>query len=81
MGLARPFFFAGARSVVASLWQVHDQATVVFMHELYRNLIDGRSAGEALRDAKIMMLKSPWKHPFYWASFMLQGDSSAFSTM
>jgi hypothetical protein len=81
MGLARPFFFAGARSVIASLWQVHDKATVVFMHELYKNLIAGRSAGEALRSAKIRMLKSSWKHPFYWASFMLQGDSSALRTM
>jgi CHAT domain-containing protein/tetratricopeptide (TPR) repeat protein len=81
MGLSRPFFFAGARSVIASLWQVNDKPTVVFMHDLYKNLIDGRFASEALRSAKIKMLKSSWKHPFYWASFMLQGNPSAFGTL
>jgi CHAT domain-containing protein len=77
MGLARPFFFAGARSVIASLWPVNDQSTVAFMHDFYRSLAAGLPAGEALRDAKTRMLKSPWAHPFYWASFMLQGDPSA----
>lgn len=78
MGLARSFFFAGARSVIASLWQVNDKTTVVFMRELYRRLIEGRSGSEALRSAKIKMLKSSRRHPFYWASFMLQGDPSTF---
>lgn len=77
MGLARPFFFAGARSVIASLWPVNDQSTVAFMHDFYRSLAAGHPAGEALHDAKKRMLKSPWAHPFYWASFMLQGDPSA----
>jgi CHAT domain-containing protein/tetratricopeptide (TPR) repeat protein len=81
MGLARPFFFAGARSVIASLWQVNDKATVVFMRELYRNLAGGRSERDALRSAKIKMLKSSWRHPFYWAGFLLQGDPSGFEAV
>lgn len=77
MALTRPFFFAGARSLVASLWQINDEATVHFMREFYRNLLLGCSKSEALRSAKLWMLRSAWHHPFYWASFMLQGDLSA----
>ncbi len=77
MGLARPFFFAGARSVIASLWPINDESTVTFMRDFYTHLVGGHPAGEALRDAKIKMLNSPWAHPFYWASFLLQGDPSA----
>jgi len=77
LGVARPFFFAGARSVIASLWTLNDQAAVVFMGEFYKGLIGGQSANVALRDAKMKMLGSKWAHPFYWAAFMLQGDPSA----
>ncbi len=81
MGLARPFFFAGARSVIASLWPINDKASVVFMREFYSRLKGGYPANEALRGAKRKMLSSKWRHPFYWASFMLQGDPSATGTM
>jgi CHAT domain-containing protein len=81
MGLARPFFFAGARSVLASLWPVNDQASVVFMREFYSRLRGGSSASEALSGAKRKMLRSKWKHPFFWASFMLQGDPLATGTV
>jgi len=79
MGLARPFFYAGARSVIASLWSINDKTTVIFMKEFYRNLVEGCAAGKALQLAKIRMLKSAWSHPFYWASFILNGDPSVVS--
>jgi CHAT domain-containing protein len=81
MGLARPFFFAGARSVIASLWPVNDKASVVFMREFYGRLKGGCPASEALRGAKRKMLSSRWRHPFYWAGYMLQGDPSAAGPM
>ena len=78
MGLSRPFFFAGARSVIASLWPINDRSTVTFMHDFYAGLLGGCPADEALRSAKSKMLKTHhWAHPFYWASFLLQGDPSA----
>ena len=80
LGVARPFFFAGARSVIASLWTLNDQASVVFMDDFYKGLIGGQPAVEALRSAKRNMLGSRWAHPFYWAGFMLQGDASAVGT-
>ena len=75
MGLARPFFFTGARSVVASLWTVNDKAGVLFMREFYRQLLAGRTASDALRLTKIKFLKTARGQPFYWASFILIGDS------
>jgi len=81
IGLARPFFFTGARSVIASLWPISDRTTVTFMREFYSGFIKGRSAADALRQAKKRMLESAWSHPYYWAAFMLQGDASVSGTM
>jgi CHAT domain-containing protein len=77
LALARPFFFAGARAVVASLWPIGDRSTVPFMSEFYRRICEGRTAVSALREAKLGMLRSRWSHPFYWAGFLLQGDPAA----
>lgn len=58
-GLQRAFHIAGARSVVASLWKVDDQATVHLMSEFYRNLWQkGLSKLDALREAQLSMLRS-----------------------
>jgi tetratricopeptide (TPR) repeat protein len=74
MGLARPFFFTGARSVLASLWTVNDKAAVLFMREFYRHLRAGKAATDALRLAKLRFLKGSRDQPFYWAGFVLIGD-------
>ena len=79
MWLARPFFYAGARSVLVSLWSINDKTTAIFMKEFYRNLVEGCDAGRALQLAKIRMLNSAWSHPFYWASFILIGDPTVVS--
>jgi len=77
LALARPFFLAGTRAVLASLWPVSDPSTVPFMREFHRKLCEGRPAVLALREAKLRMLRSKRSHPFYWAGFMLQGDPLA----
>ncbi|HSQ79224.1 MAG TPA: CHAT domain-containing tetratricopeptide repeat protein, partial [Candidatus Bathyarchaeia archaeon] len=71
LALARPFFVAGARAVVASLWPLNDRSSAVFMTAFYRDLASGLPASESLRLAKIKMLRSRWAHPFYWAAFVL----------
>jgi CHAT domain-containing protein len=59
LGLQRAFQVAGAKSVVASLWQVDDNATRVLMAEFYRNLWEKKlSKLESLRQAQITMLRS-----------------------
>lgn len=74
IGLTRAFFYAGAPSVVVSLWQVADRSTADLMIELYRQLGDDRTKGEALRRAKLALIDGgTFAHPYYWAPFVLQG--------
>ena len=76
-GLSRAFLHAGAQSVLASLWNVNDKATAELMAHFYTFLGQGQSKEEALRLAKRRMLQSAYAHPFYWAAFVLIGDSQA----
>jgi LPXTG-motif cell wall-anchored protein len=61
--------------VVASLWEVGDEATAVFMEQFYFELGDGRTPEEALRRAKERLRRTPgWEAPRLWAGFVLFGD-------
>lgn len=57
-GLTQAFFYAGARSVLASLWSVSDRSTAEFMTGLYGHLREGLSPSKALRQAQLDMLRS-----------------------
>jgi CHAT domain-containing protein len=72
-GMSSAFFYAGARSILLSLWSINDKATAMFMEYFYRRLTGGKPAAEALRLAKMQMLRSRYAHPFYWAAFVLNG--------
>ncbi|HEX4865563.1 MAG TPA: CHAT domain-containing protein, partial [Acidimicrobiales bacterium] len=85
IGLTRAFQYAGARSVVASLWEVSDPATADLMVRFYRRLRRGHPVDEALRAAQLDLIRShPSRHgetggvdpasPFVWAAFQLFGD-------
>ncbi|MEN3330925.1 MAG: hypothetical protein V7641_290 [Blastocatellia bacterium] len=76
VGLTRGFMYAGARRVVASLWQVNDIATSRLMSFFYKGLLkDGLQPTAALRAAQIEMWKKDrWKSPFFWAAFHIQGE-------
>lgn len=75
-GLRRAFLEAGAGAQVLSLWKVHDQATCMLMTRFYENLLKGLDKGEALRRAQqaVRDRQPEWKHPFYWAAFVVSGD-------
>jgi CHAT domain-containing protein len=89
-GLQRGFAQAGARTVVASLWKVHDGATRLLMQRFYDNLWQRRQSKlAALREAQLWMLREAAKEadladvprsgdgrlaPAYWAAFVLSGD-------
>jgi CHAT domain-containing protein len=77
INLVRSWLFAGARSVVATLWSVDDSFAKSLMKEFYRNLVLGRDKGEALRNAKLHLLTKfrDQALPFYWANFVIVGDS------
>lgn len=76
VGLTRGFMYAGARRVVASLWQVDDESTAELMKRFYRAMLkDGRRPADALRMAQLELSRHPrWAAPFYWAGFVLQGE-------
>ncbi|HYV10080.1 MAG TPA: CHAT domain-containing tetratricopeptide repeat protein [Pyrinomonadaceae bacterium] len=76
VGLSRGFIYAGASSVIASLWKVDDRATTQLMTEFYKGLFEeGLTASAALRKAKVKMWQqSRYREPFYWAAFVLQGE-------
>ncbi len=75
VGLTRGFMYAGARSIVSSLWQVDDAATATLMQGFYRNLAKNIDKREALRLAQVETKKSH-PHPFYWGAFQITGAAN-----
>ena len=75
IGLTRAFQYAGARSVLASLWKVEDESTADLMKRFYGYLKAGKTKDEALRLAQIDLIRSPkFSQPRDWAAFQLAGD-------
>ena len=75
VGMARAFLFAGARSVLATLWAIDDEATMMFMESFYQQLESGESASVALQRAmKCLRDSQDYSAPKYWAPFVLMGD-------
>jgi len=74
LGLARGLLYAGARSLLLSLWDVDDQTTAEFMRMFYRRLTIGRTKAEALQGA-MLELRTSCPHPYHWAPFKLVGKA------
>jgi CHAT domain-containing protein len=72
LGLARGLLYAGAQSLLLTLWDVDDDSTAMLM-TFYYDLITRRSGkAQALRDA-MLKLRETRAHPYYWAPFILIG--------
>jgi CHAT domain-containing protein/tetratricopeptide (TPR) repeat protein len=76
LGLVRGFLFAGSRSVLLSLWDVHDVTTTLLMKSFYRRLSEGHDQALALQRA-MMDLREEYPHPYHWAPFLLVGQGSS----
>ncbi len=76
LGLVRGLLFAGARSLLLSLWDVHDRTTAEFMTVFYQQLESSDSKPSALQHAMLKM-RDRYAHPYYWAPFTLTGKISA----
>jgi CHAT domain-containing protein len=76
LGLAGVAVRSGARSTLASLWQVDDKSTATLMSEFYRQLTNNPSItkSEALRRAQSYVLHNYEEHPFYWSAYVLVGN-------
>jgi CHAT domain-containing protein len=73
LSLGRPFFYAGARRVVGTLWDVNDASTAALMETFYARLNSGVPVAEALRQAKLSLIRGPraaWTHPHHWSAFI-----------
>jgi CHAT domain-containing protein/Tfp pilus assembly protein PilF len=73
VGLSWAFLRAGARSVIAGLWDVTDLSTSNLMSDFYGRLLAGATPNDALRQAKLELIKSKsaYRKPFYWGPFEL----------
>ncbi|MGH9604881.1 MAG: CHAT domain-containing protein, partial [Terracidiphilus sp.] len=90
VGLTRAFFYAGAASLVVSLWDVSDETTVRLVPDFYRYWLQGYGKSQALREAQLHLLRelragrirmrTPYgryalpEDPVLWASFVLEGE-------
>jgi len=76
VGLTQGFLYAGAKSVVVSLWPVEDKTTATLMTNFYHAMFqDKLPPAQALRDAKLKMLQTdPSRVPYYWSAFVIQGE-------
>ena len=75
IGLVRGLLYAGAQTLMVSLWEVHDQSTAEFMRDFYDGYKSSANKANALRNA-VLKLKQKRRHPYYWAAFALVGKFS-----
>lgn len=68
LGLTAGFAAAGAHSIVASLWSVHDEASTQLMTSLHESIAQSRSVSVSLREAQLA-LRELLPHPAFWAPF------------
>ncbi len=78
VGFSWAFLQAGARKVVAGLWDANDQSTAELMNAMYGGIAAGKTPEEALRDAQIAMINSPGnlRKPYYWGAFQVYTGGS-----
>jgi tetratricopeptide (TPR) repeat protein len=73
LGLMRGFLYAGARSLLLSLWHVNDESTTALMTRFYREWLEGNSKSIAIRSAMVA-IRAEYPNPFHWAPFLLIGN-------
>lgn len=80
IGLTRAFAFAGAKSIVHSIWSIEDNKTMILMTAFYQNLKAGQAKDTALANAKRSFILDGGdgrEHPVFWAGFIGVGDMQA----
>ncbi len=74
MGMGWAFEYAGARNVVMSLWSVDQESAVQLTGSFFAQLRKGLGPQEALRQARVELRNAGYRHPFFWAPFILVGE-------
>ena len=73
LGLVRGLLYAGARSLLLTLWDAHDRSAADFMQAFYGQLGKGAPKARAAQHA-MWEIRERYPHPFYWAPYTLIGD-------
>ena len=76
-GLGATFQRKGVKAVLGTLWAVEDESTASLMQQFYQHRGEQRkmSKAQALQEAqKVMLASEKWRHPYYWAGFVLMGN-------
>jgi tetratricopeptide (TPR) repeat protein len=73
VGLVRGFLYAGAASLIVSLWTVDDESMTRLVTGFYSHWLAGNSKVQSLRQAQLALLKE-YEHPYYWAPLILVGN-------
>ncbi len=80
LSIARGFAFSNCNSIIMSLWQVNDRSTSKIMVDFYKELFHGNRIDASLRSAKLSYIENSNQYnssPFFWAPFILIGNSDA----
>ncbi len=76
MGISRALRYAGAKSLALNLWSVNDKTASEFAIKFYKSIDNGTPKWEAMRSAKLSLLKTGNANPYYWGAYMLIGNTS-----
>src|SRR5260370_28915809 len=80
IGLSWAFFLAGTRSMLVSQWKVNSASTSELMTAFYNNSRRApalATSAHSLRNATVQLMQDDrYRHPFYWASFVLVGSNA-----
>lgn len=82
VSIGRSFVYAGAPSLLMTLWNLNDQSGAFIIEKFYKNLNNGLEKDEAIRQAKLEYLKAysqEFAHPFLWAPFIQVGSYESIS--
>ncbi len=73
-GLANAFLCAGVRHYIGTSWKIPDDVSLAFAKEFYAQLSQSKSVGEAIRQARLQIIKEQGEDSIVWASYVLYGD-------
>lgn len=74
LGMGRAFQYAGARSVLMTLWSVAEGSSVILVDTFFTHLKKGTHKLDALRSARQSVREAGYDHPFFWSPFILVGE-------
>jgi len=74
MSMGWAFQYAGAKSVLVSLWKVEEKSTILLAEKFFGNLKAGKDKLTALQEARADVRKAGYEHPFFWSPFIMIGE-------